>query len=345
MLTENEIGQIRQELENCKRPIFFFDDDPDGLAGFLLLYRFKGEGKGFVLKAAPRLTEAHAEKVKEYGADKAFVLDIAMIDQEFVDKAKIPVIWIDHHQLLQRDKVKYYNPRAKANKSIPTSYLCYAVVKQDLWIAMTGAIADWHFPDFAEEFKENYPGIIPKGIDNVEEALFNSKIGLLVRIFSFNLKGKTSEVMKSIRVLTRIKSPYEILNKETPAGKFIYQRYSKINDDYEKLLKEALKKESKGDVFVFTYKEDKISLTKDLANELLYRLKHKIIIAGREKSGEVRCSLRSRKGINMLELLQKALVGIEGYGGGHENACGASIKKEDFERFVENVRRRLSHGA
>jgi nanoRNase/pAp phosphatase (c-di-AMP/oligoRNAs hydrolase) len=31
----------------------------------------------------------------------------------------------------------------------------------------------------------------------------------------------------------------------------------------------------------------------------------------------------------------KALEGLEGFGGGHEKACGANIKLKDFDMFVE----------
>ena len=51
----------------------------------------------------------------------------------------------------------------------------------------------------------------------------------------------------------------------------------------------------------------------------------------------MKCSLRSAKNINIAIALEKALVGIEGYGGGHEQACGACVKEEDFERFLEQL--------
>jgi len=66
----------------------------------------------------------------------------------------------------------------------------------------------------------------------------------------------------------------------------------------------------------------------------------KIVIVGREKSGEVRLSLRSMKKV-LPPIIEKALVGVEGYGGGHEYACGANVKKEDFKRFIENIREQI----
>lgn len=41
MLKEDEIKMIKEELDSCKRPLFFFHDDADGLSSFLLMYRRK----------------------------------------------------------------------------------------------------------------------------------------------------------------------------------------------------------------------------------------------------------------------------------------------------------------
>ena len=54
MLTQNQINEIREELDNCARPIFLYDDDQDGLCSFLLLYRYKREGKGMIIKTTPK---------------------------------------------------------------------------------------------------------------------------------------------------------------------------------------------------------------------------------------------------------------------------------------------------
>ena len=345
MLQPNEVAAIKEELQNCQKPLFFFHDDPDGLASFLLCYRFLKEGKGLPVKAYPRITvEPYARKVEEYGADKVFVLDVAMVDQEFIDAVKVPVIWVDHHTVLERDRVRYFNPQ-KRGVNIPTPALIWQITgeerPQDLWIAVTGSIGDWYFPPFATAFQQAYSQLLPQTCATVEDALFNTRIGILVKVFSFNLKGPMEEVLKAVKILTRIENPYEILEQQTPAGKLLWKQYLSVNKDYERLKKEALKNETKDKLFVWTYSEDKLSLTKDLANELLYLFKDKVIVLGREKSGEYRCSLRAPAKINLLKALERALVGIQGYGGGHEQACGAAIKKDDFKQFLENLRREL----
>jgi len=345
MLTEKSYEQIREELKNCTKPIFFFHDDPDGLASFLLLYRYIREGKGVVVKTYPRIDNKFVKKIEEYSADKVFILDIAIVEQEFVDKVKVPVIWIDHHTPLELNNVKYFNPRTKDNDNVPVSYLCYKVVKKNLWISAIGVIGDWFLPDFIEDFRKKYHDLLPKPIKDPGEILFNTKLGQLSRLFSFVLKGKTQDAMKCVKILTRTKTPYEILEQKTSAGKYLYKKYEKIKKEYDSILNDILKKVTNEKLLVYTYTIKNTSFTGDLSNELLYRFPDKVILIGREKSGEVKCSLRSNSKIKLSKILEKSLVGIDGYGGGHEYACGACIKTHDFKRFVSNLKKKINLNA
>ena len=339
-LSSSQIRQIRGHLDNCKKPLFFFDDDQDGLCAFLQLYRCKREGKGIIVRMTPRIDAAFAEKVAEYAPDKVFILDIADVEQDFLDEVKAPVVWIDHHGPFERHNVKYFNPRiSRLEDNHPTSYMCYQIAHQDMWIAAVGCIADWFIPPFIKEFESNFPDLIGKQYKAPGDILYNTKLGCLIRAFSFILKGKTSEVMKCIHILTRIQSPYEILNQETAQGKFIYKKYEHVSKLYEPLIKEvldAVKKTNSKFVF-FVYKDDKTSFTSDLANEAIYRHPDKAVLIGREKNEEMKCSIRSSK-IILPPLIEKALIGLNGYGGGHEHACGLNIKKEHFEEFVRRIR-------
>ena len=176
---------------------------------------------------------------------------------------------------------------------------------------------------------------------SVGEIYFNTKLGEIIKVFSFCLKGKTHDVMKNVKLLTRIKHPNEILNQETAQGKFIFKKYEKIKKMYDKLLEDALMESSESKVFVFTYPSDKMSFTSDLSNELQHRFPDKLIIVGRKKEDDVRMSLRS-KNILIPPILEKALNGLEGYGGGHEYACGANVKQEDFNEFVDRLRKSIN---
>jgi len=338
-LTEEQINEIRTELETSFRPLFFFDDDPDGLCSFLLLYRKIREGKGIVVKSSPELDEKFLKQVHEYQPDKIFILDKPMVKQEFIDGAKIKIVWIDHHEPVNMKNVKYYNPRVNDDKdNRPTSYWCYKIADDDLWIAMVGILGDWFLPVFSQEFTKLYPRLLPEDIKKPEKALFETEMGKLVRIFSFILKGKTQDVLKYIKILTRIDNPEEILMQTTSQGKFIYKKYEKTNKQYEEILKDVKVTEDK--IILYIYKDDKMSFTADLSNELLYKYPDRIIIVGREKSGEVKCSLRSTN-IKLPIIIKNALKDVEGYGGGHEFASGACIKKKDFEQFIDNIRKQI----
>ena len=76
-----------------------------------------------------------------------------------------------------------------------------------------------------------------------------------------------------------------------------------------------------------------------VANELLHFHPDKVIIVGRERDGEVRMSLRGSGDNVILPKLKKALESVNGYGGGHEYACGAAVKKDDFPKFAEDFKK------
>lgn len=340
MITEKQIQEFREALESSKNPLFFFDDDPDGFTAFILFYKKYQKGKFIPVKAPPHEEDIYLKKIEEYNPDKIFILDRPIITQNVVDSARVPIYMLDHHEPLKLDgkHFHYFNPRVNNNEdNRPTSYWAYRIVNDFMWIAAVGIFADWHIPDFAEDFSKQYPDILPKGIHEQGKVLYETPLGILVRFFSSLLKGPTSEVKKCIKIFSKIESPYEILNQTTPQGKFLYERFKKIDKEYKKLIDEALKTEHDKNLFVFIYPSTKISFTGSLSNELMYRLDAKVIIIGRRKDDFIRLSIRSSK-IKIAPLLKKALQGIEGYGGGHDYACGASVVERDFERFLENFR-------
>jgi len=339
MISEKQIKEIREELDYCKRPLFFFHDDPDGLCSFLLLYKYTKEGKGIVIKSSPKVGVQFLPKIEEYGPDKIFILDIALVNQDFLDAVNVPVIWIDHHEPMERIKVKYYNPRIDDPKdNTPVSYYCYQATqrKEDMWIAICGIVGDWFMLPLSKEFSAKYPALLPEKVKKPEKVLFSTKLGELIKILSFILKGSTSEVMKCIKIMTRIEDPYEIIEQRTPRGNYIYKRAMLVKKEYDIMLEDAMKAKKK-DMITYIYTEGKYSFTKELSNELLFQNPDKIILVCREKSGEMKCSLRSGPGIILPPILEKALKDIDGYGGGHEHACGTCVKKEDFQQFLSNL--------
>lgn len=117
------------------------------------------------------------------------------------------------------------------------------------------------------------------------------------------------------------------------------KRFEKLDKQYLKLYEGALKEaKSNKKLVVFNYPSNNTSFTGDLANEISYRYPEKVVIIARERNGYMRMSVRNKKQ-NLPSLLEKALVGVNGYGGGHEGACGANVLKEDYSKFLENLRK------
>lgn len=335
MLSEKELNEIREELESSERPLFFFHDDVDGLCSFLLLYRHIQRGKGHIVKTNPRITKDFVRFAEGYDPDKIFILDVAQVDQEFVDEVKLPVVWIDHHGPHDIKNVKYFNPRIKDKDAyIPASQICYEVVKKDLWLGTIGTIGDGGNADFVKDFAKEFPDILDPKIKDRDKMQFESGLTNLIQIFSFNLKGGSEEIKKAIKILTRIESPYEILKQETERGRLICKRCLKISREYEELLKEALKIKAKNNIYVFEYTEKTTSLSSEIANVMFYRHPEWTIVIARKKGDEMKCSLRSHI-VDLRKVVEKTLKEVEGFGGGHPQSSAIILKAEGFKRFIE----------
>jgi len=335
-ILESELEEIRGYLEKSENPLVFFDDDHDGLSSFLLIKKNYDKCTGVVVKGGMKDNEIYFRKIEEFKPDCILVLDRAEISQELIDSVNVPLIWIDHHPVLDRKGARYFNPRIHDNKDgRPVSYWCYKLVKNNAWISMVGSIGDYFVPEFIEEFE--YKDLFENKRD-VEAILFDSKFGLLIKIFNFLLKGSTTEVKKNINLLLKIDNPYDILDQKTSKGKFLLNYYIKINKEYERLLNNAKKNVSNEKVMLFVYPDDKLSLSAALSTELKYLFPDKLVIVARQKEDYMAVSLRCNDLI-LPPIVKKALEGLNGYGGGHDHAVGANIKREDFMKFVDNIRK------
>ena len=213
------LKQIRTMIEKSENPLIFFDDDPDGLVSYLLVRKHFGKGKGVAVKGKPMLDESYLLSVRKYNPDLVVVLDKPIVEQGFVDRVNVPIVWIDHHPVVDIKGVKYYNPRIKDDKDNRcVSYWCYQLTKENMWVAAVGIIADYQKPSFLKTFIKKYPKLLKK-FKNQKDAMFNSNLGRLIRIFGHSLKGRTDDVNRNIDVLVKIEDPYELLEGKTERSK------------------------------------------------------------------------------------------------------------------------------
>ena len=340
MLPEKKLQEIKEELDSCKSPLFFYGRDADGLCSFLLLRKYKGDGVGVSVKGT--LDEMFLRRVDEVNPDKIFILDTPKLSQDFVDNVKVPIVVIDHHKQEEKLRgVKDFNTHNfKKGDDTPASTVCYNVVNQNLWLAAVGTVADWHLTEETKEFAKENPDLLDIKIKNPGIAMFTSKIGKVGRMFDFILKGKTKDINKVISEINEIKDPREILEETTVAGRAIHKRYLEYYNEYKQLLEQAEKKATKDKLLLFTYPSSANSYSGELSNELIIKCPKKIIMVCREKEDEFVCSFRSGS-INIRSKVLKVLDKVGATGGGHEKALGAIIKKKDFDEFVELFKKEL----
>ena len=97
MLNDEEITKLRGLLESAQNPLFFFDNDADGLCSFLIFQRSLGRGKGVPIKSYPSLSNQYLRKVDELHPDAVFILDKAEVSTEFIDgviERNLPIVWV-----------------------------------------------------------------------------------------------------------------------------------------------------------------------------------------------------------------------------------------------------------
>lgn len=354
MLTKKQILEIREHLEKAQNPIFYYDNDADGLCSFLLLRRFLGRGYGVAIRSYPDLDASYLKKAEQLKADYIFVLDKPVISKEFMEESdlmQLPVVWIDHHDMKISEVSKEFskfknfylynsalNRQKKKNGNEPTSYLAYKISerKEDIWVAFMGCIADHYMPDFSGEFAKRYPEFWSKDANEPFDVYYKTEIGRIAIALNFGLKDSITHVVEMQNFLISCRGPNEVF-LEMETNKSFRKKYEEIRKKHDALLKEA-SESSSGKVISLIYSGD-LSVSADLSNRLSYLYPEKYILVVYRKGTVTNISLR---GDNVKKILEKVLAGIkEATGGGHRDAVGARIRTEDLDKFIELFEKEL----
>jgi single-stranded DNA-specific DHH superfamily exonuclease len=347
MLSEKQIGEIREHLEKAQNPIFYYDNDADGLCSFLLLRRFIGRGKGVVVRSFPDLNAGYARKAIELKADYVFVLDKPIISREFVEeieKLGLPIVWIDHHNVLPdeftagfKNLFEYNSAKSGELKAEPVTFISYKVCEKadDAWLGVIGCIADHYLPDFVDKFAEMYPELWKKNVKDPFEAYFQTEIGKIAKAFNFGLKDSITNVVKLQNFLIGVKGPSDVF-AEVGLNYTFRKKYNEVKKKYDFLLKKA-KQNVSGKMIFFEYSGE-LSISADLANELCFLYPQKYVAVSFKNGPVANVSLRGK---DVKKLIEKVLKEVEGTGGGHEDAVGARVAAKDLEKFKEVLEKEI----
>lgn len=345
MLTEKQILEVREHLERAQNPIFYYDNDADGLCSYIIFRKFLGRGRGIAVRSFPDLDASYARKAQELNADYVFVLDKPVIAKEFIeeiDALQLPLVWIDHHELqsLEEDFEKkfsnfyVYNPvrnKGRGKSEEPVTYWAYWIAgrKEYIWLAVMGCVADHYLPDFSSEFGKRFREFWGD-IKDPFDAYYGTEIGRIAQALNFGLKDSTTHIVQLQNFLILCKGPEEVF-LEIPGNYAFRKRYREVRKKYDGLLEKA-KKNVYGNLIFFDYAGD-LSISSDVANELSYIFPGKYVIVAYRKGMVSNLSLR---GNNVKKILESTLEKFkDATGGGHRDAVGARIKTEDLKEFRE----------
>lgn len=346
MLSENEISEIREYLQNASSPLFYFDNDQDGCSSYLLLRRFIGKGAGVPVKTSP-LGMDYYRRVDEFNPDIVFILDQPTVSKEFFEKLEsegITVVWIDHHETNLDEIpsfVHYYNPiYSKESENVPVTAVCYDISgrHEDLWLAVVGCIADRYMPKFYSEFLEKYPdlGVLA---DDPFKVFYGSSIGKISRMIGTGLKDRTTNVVAMIKFLASVKTPYEVL-EEGKDNHTMHRRFNDIDLKFRKLIERAKSEADDSNILIFKYSGE-TSMSADIANKLSYLYPEKNIIVAFVRGVRVNLSMRGHfikeKALSAIEDLPHATCG------GHDDAVGAQLDENQLDDFINKLKKKIDN--
>lgn len=342
MLSKHQLQELKEHLESAQNPIFYYDNDADGLCSFLIFRRWLGRGSGVAVRSYPDLNASYAKKAEELKADIVFVLDKPVISKEFITKIgelHLPLIFVDHHSMQHEETAEFkhltvYNAATQQENenAEPVTYLAYKLTerKEDVWIAVMGCIADHYLPDFVSVFEKDYPELWKKGVKKPFDAYYGTEIGKLAQALNFGLKDSTTHVVQMQQFLISCASPHDVLAENKNNHAFL-ENYYKLKNKYDSLVNKA-ESALKKNLLFFEYSGES-SMSSEIANELSYRYQKEYIVVAYHKGAIVNISLR---GDNVRRVLEKVLKALpDSSGGGHRDAVGARIKAADLPRFYE----------
>ncbi|MCK4997678.1 hypothetical protein KAS08_05215 [Candidatus Pacearchaeota archaeon] len=339
MLNKKELDEIKENLEMSQNPLFFFDNDVDGLCSFLILRRSIGRGRGVAIKSFPDLKEQYTRKVDELNPDAVFILDKAEVSKEFVDAVEmkgIPITWIDHHESKTKkaviEKTSYYNSMPTAE---PVTYIAQKVFnrQENLWLATIGCISDVYMPDFAKKFEEKHPELFNSKL-SAFDALHGTTVGKVAKMLNFGLMDTITNVVKLVKYLFKATDIYSVIEENQNTKQF-HKRAKELNEFFNKQMEKAEECFDKNSPVLFFSYSGNTSMSSEIANKLFYNHKDKLIVVAFKKPDKTNISIRGK---DALKITYKAIEGIEGAtGGGHVEATGAMVPIDDFEKFKENI--------
>lgn len=349
----------------------FMDYDADGICGGAIIYRnlrkfveieyyvpHRSEGYGLSKKAINSFAKSDCKLV--------LTVDCGIKSNEEISYAKslgIDTIVIDHHELPDElpdayaiihpqvsDKIKFKNLSGGgvAYNFVRALELFDGKEKWDIDLAAISTVAD------IVPLVEDNRVIVSYGL-NVIAKTRNKGLSELIKISSLD-KTKVGTYEVGFQIAPRINatgriddpvSSFRLLTSDDESEiAILCEKLNRLNLQRQDVLKKdlasvdnAVKLENKTQDGVIVIKQDGLNegvvgLVAGKITDMYY--KPSIVLTDHEEF--FKGSARSIKGVNITKIISSASDLLESFGG-HPGAAGLSLKKENFKRFEERIKK------
>jgi single-stranded DNA-specific DHH superfamily exonuclease len=335
--------------------------DPDGVCSGVIMAKLveKIRGKKIDLhinQAASEIAvlDSTVEALKNEKVNRLIITDLG-VDQNPANIKEIEkfaeILVIDHHKVyndISSERTIFLKPQFISGKkpaSYPTAKLCFDLASEMVgmddvdWVAAVGLIGDCAF----NEWKEFLDSVFRKYRIEKKQDIFGTELGSAASLISCAESFDSANASKAFEILYDSSGTAGILNSPL-------QRYHEIVASEISYWEEHVNEfaEFFDDIsLIFYLIKPKYKIKAPLSTRLSLKYPHKTIIVVQDTGKEiVGISARRRdEKVAVNELLEGAVKGLEkANAGGHIPAAGGKVRKEDLQKFKENIANFLKNG-
>ena len=363
--------RIQQAIDNKERVLIYGDYDSDGICSTAMLKMFfdsKGVEANYFIpdrreNGYGMSEEAIEEIVEEFNPDLFITVDCGITNINEVDfileAVGSDVVVTDHH--MPQDELpncKFFNPHINTHENA-YEHLCGAGVVLRLIEALSSFEESMKYYDIAAI--ATVADMVPLTKDNRAIVTYglmalnsNPRKGVDMLLKTFTKDAITSSDI-GFRLAPRLNAVGRIANANSVVNLFIEQDHFLLQNLIEEIdechaQRQALTKKTVDEVFeqLQTYDFDKYPIVVAynenwdegilgiVAARVANDYNRPAILLTKGKEGILKGSGRSIEAINIFECVKGSSGALAGFGG-HSQACGLSLDKENLEQFREDI--------
>jgi single-stranded DNA-specific DHH superfamily exonuclease len=328
--TKQEIKESLDEIKSKDKVALVFHDDLDGYSSAVMIYNYlESRGIKEIKTSSFILSKSDLKEILvSIEANVVIVMDIApnLICQDFPRICETKkVIYIDHHKKDIDISPQVFEYRQKEGY-IPAARMVFEILNKprvDEWLAIAGILADE-----GDKYPENEKIISSFLKREALDLKFYKEIAYQLSNFIAYFKNNTESAFSILRDIKNYTEVKKISKYSEPIEEEIQKWVKTFKTDRENI--------GGLDFFYFL---PKYSVRAAVINRLAVEFPEAILIFAGPSGENISVSTRNQSGkINMINLLKKAVEGIENASsGGHPAASGANFPASGLNRFKENL--------